>query len=153
MLIIEKVRKLLPEEDKNLSDEEITKIIDDCRWLAELAIESYFENKRMKTLKFRHDFVKEIIEGRKTTTWRLFDDKDLKTGDRLSLVDSQTGEVFAKAVIIDTQTKTIENLTDDELKNHGYNNRDDMITSHKGYYGDKVDLDTGVKIVEFKVIN
>jgi len=31
----------------------------------------------MKTLKFREKLSKLILSGKKTTTWRLFDDKDL----------------------------------------------------------------------------
>ncbi len=106
----------------------------------------------MKTLKFKHDFVKEILEGRKTTTWRLFDDKDLQINDELELIDAENGEKFGKAKITSVVEKTIKDLTDEELKNHEYESRDKMIESHKKYYGDKVNLDTLVKIIKFKLI-
>jgi len=35
----------------------------------------------MKTVKFRPDLAQLIMDGKKTTTWRLFDDKDLQAGD------------------------------------------------------------------------
>ena len=54
----------------------------------------------MKTLKFRHHLVKEILVGRKTTTWRLFDDKDLSVGDPLELLDWESGKKFAEAEIV-----------------------------------------------------
>lgn len=105
----------------------------------------------MKTLKFKHDFVKEILEGRKTTTWRLFDDKDLQIGDELELIDAEKGNNFSKAKIIDVKEKTIKDLALKELNDHEYNNRESMIESHKKYYGDKIGLDTLVKIVTFKI--
>ena len=107
--------------------------------------------KVMKTLKFKHDFVKEILEGRKTTTWRLFYDKDLQVGDEIELIDAKTGIAFKDAVIISIEEKKVKNITDEELKNHEYASRDEMIKSHKNYYGDKVDLDTMVKIIKFKL--
>ena len=106
----------------------------------------------MKTLKFEHEFVKEILIGRKTTTWRLFDDKDLTIGDELELVDRDSKEKFAKAVIMDIQEKKIKDLTEEELKNHGYKNLEDMLSHYKNYYGDKVTLDTVVKMIDFELI-
>ncbi len=106
----------------------------------------------MKALKFKHDFVKEILEGRKTTTWRLFDDKNLTAGDELELVDRDSNDIFAKAVITGIHEKKIKDLTEEELKNHDYTNTEDMITSHRGYYGDKVNLNTDVKMITFKLV-
>jgi len=106
----------------------------------------------MKTLKFKHEFAKEILEGRKTTTWRLFDDKDLTIGDELELLDRDSGESIGKAVIADLLNKKIKDLTVEELNNHGYDNVDAMIMSHKGYYGGKVDFETDVKILTFKLL-
>lgn len=106
----------------------------------------------MKTLKFKHEFVKEILKGKKTTTWRLFDDKNLKNKDELGLIDRDSGESFGKAVIIDVQKKQIKDLIDNELRNHGYTSLGDMIDSHRVYYGPKVNLQSEVKIIKFKLL-
>lgn len=106
----------------------------------------------MKSLKFKHEFVREMLEGRKTTTWRLFDDKDLSVGDELDLVDRDSNESFGKAVITDVVEKKVGELTNEELVNHGYNNLDEMLNSHRGYYGDKVSLESIVKIITFKLV-
>jgi|SRR3989344_3355557 len=106
----------------------------------------------MKTLKFKHDLVRKIIEGRKTVTWRLFDDKNLEVGDEFDLADVSDGNIFAKAVIIDIQEKVIKDLTDEDLEKHNYTSRDKMLKSHREYYGDKVSLDTMVKIIRFKLL-
>jgi len=105
----------------------------------------------MKTLKFKHDFVEEILEGRKSTTWRLFDDKNLTARDELELVDRDSNKTFAKATITGIKEKKIRDLTEEELKNHGYANTEDMLSSHRGYYGDRVDLDTDVKMIDFEL--
>ena len=106
----------------------------------------------MKSLKFKHDFVNEILEGRKTTTWRLFDDKNLQVGDELELIDAENGNNFGKAKITDVTEKTIKKLTLDELKKHEYESIEKMTESHKKYYGDKVNLDTVVKIIKFQLL-
>jgi len=104
------------------------------------------KNNLMKTLKFQHQFVKEILKGKKITTWRLSDDKNLKNRDELELIDADSNKGFAKAVITDIQEKKIKELTDNELKNHGYRSLGDMMDSHRGYYG-TVNLETKVKIL------
>jgi len=106
----------------------------------------------MKTLKFKHNFVEEVLRGKKTTTWRLFDDKDLTLVDELELIDRDSQQVFAKAVITEIKEKKIKDLTQDELTKHEYSSMEDIINSHRGYYGDKVYLDTDVKMITFKLI-
>ena len=56
-----------------------------------------------KTLKFDSNLVPKILSGDKTSTWRLFDDKDLKVGDNLILIEKETGKEFAKAVITEVE--------------------------------------------------
>lgn len=96
----------------------------------------------MKTLKFRHNFVQEILEGKNKTTWRLFDDKDLQVNDTIGLVDKEDNPVFGKAIITEIQEKKIKDLTGEDLKNHQYTNKEVMLESHRKYYGDKVDSNT-----------
>ena len=64
----------------------------------------------MKKLKFEHELAKLIIRGEKTSTWRLFDDKDLSVGDNVELIDKveaekpETWQPFGLATI----TKIVE---------------------------------------------
>jgi len=53
----------------------------------------------MKTLKFKNFKAEWILNGTKTSTMRLFDDKGLKVGDDLELINSDTQKVFAKAKV------------------------------------------------------
>lgn len=106
----------------------------------------------MKTLKFKDFKARWILEGSKTATMRLFDDKDLRVGDELELVNSDDGMVFAKATITEVIIKRLAEVDDIDLDGHEkWNNKEEMMESLRGYYGDKVNPDTEVKIVRFKL--
>ncbi len=105
----------------------------------------------MKIIKFRQHFIPEILNGTKNTTWRLFDDKDLSVGDEIELVEKETLSKFGEAKIVSVIEKNIEELLPQELLEHGYEDVDGMIEGHKLYYGDKVDLKTKVKIIQFEL--
>ncbi len=106
-----------------------------------------------KTLKFRKHLVPLVLSGEKTTTWRLFDDKDLQVGDKVELVNWNTGEVFAKAELINVREKKFSKITDEDFVGHKkYKSEEKMYESFRRYYGDKVNKDTIVKIINFELI-
>ena len=72
----------------------------------------------MKTLKFTPPLVKMILDGNKTTTWRLFDDKDSQPGDKLNLQNCETGKDFAKAKILEIQEKELGKLENADFDGH-----------------------------------
>ncbi len=110
-------------------------------------------DKSMKNLKFRHHLAEEIIAGRKIVTWRLFDDKDLKVGDGLELIDWESGEKFADAEIIKIREKRLGDIKEKDFEGHEkFESKDEMFETYRKYYGDKVDWNTVVKIIEFKVL-
>ena len=41
----------------------------------------------MKALKLNHEFAQAIVQGKKTSTWRVNDDKDLHVNDMVTLID------------------------------------------------------------------
>lgn len=108
----------------------------------------------MKTLKFRDYFVPKIIDGSKVITWRLFDDKNLEVGDKLSLINYTTKKEFAKAEIIGMREKKLGDITeaDFEEKHEQYKNQEDLLAYYRNYHGDKVDLNSVIKIIKFKLI-
>jgi hypothetical protein len=107
----------------------------------------------MKSLKFRSSLVDMILKGEKTVTWRLFDDKNLRPNDELSLIKWENLEEFAKAVIIGVKEKKLGELTEDDYVGHEkFTNQQDMLKHYIEYYGDRVTLDTPVKIICFKLI-
>ena len=108
----------------------------------------------MKLLKFRPHLVDLILDGQKTTTWRLFDDKDIKSGDRLLFVDWETGKEFATAEAVKVVEKKLGAIDENDYagnQHEKFENEEEMIETYRRYYGDKVDRETMVKIIHFKL--
>lgn len=106
----------------------------------------------MKPLKFDPKLVPLVLSGEKTSTWRLFDDKNLQIGDDLILINKETGEEFARAVILNTREKKFKDLEENDLEGHEkFESRQKMHEAYNSYYGDRVTLDTIVKIINFKI--
>ena len=106
----------------------------------------------MKTLKFKPHLVPLILSGEKDSTWRLFDDKDLKEGDELQFMDSETDEVFGIASILFTREKKLEDLNDLDFEGHEkFESQERMYEAYRNYYGDKVSPESIVKIIKFKL--
>ena len=109
----------------------------------------------MKGLKFKPHLVASILQGAKTVTWRLFDDKDLQTGDRLKFFNAETGEKFCDAVVTETYEKNLGEIgeTDFEKGHERYVDPEAMLQEYRKYYPQKeVNWDTEVKMVRFNVI-
>lgn len=107
----------------------------------------------MKTVKFRNYLVPLVMSGEKDCTWRLFDDKDLQNNDELSLINWNSGEEFAKAVVIDVREKKLGDLVDADFDGHEkFESTEKMYETYRSYYGDKVDSETIVKIIKFKLV-
>lgn len=105
-----------------------------------------------KTLKFAEKLVPLVLSGTKTSTWRVFDDKDLQVGDDLSLMNKVTLQEFAKAKIISIQEKTLRKIDDADFDTHeSYESKEKMFEEYRSYYGDKVNEDTVVKIIHFEL--
>jgi len=105
----------------------------------------------MKTLKFAPHLVVKILSGEKTSTWRLFDDKELTEGDELLFLNKTTGEEFGTAIITNLHSKTLGTLTDEDWEGHErFASDDEMYTTYRGYYGDKVNEASVVKILSFE---
>jgi hypothetical protein len=107
----------------------------------------------MKTLKFRPYLIPLILSGEKTSTWRLFDDKDLQVGDMVDLINWDTKEVFGKAELTEVREKPLGQLEDADFEGQEkFESEEKMYEEFKKYYGDKVDENTIVKIIKFKLV-
>lgn len=104
----------------------------------------------MKTLKFAPHLVDQILSGEKTSTWRLFDDKDLQTGDELLFINKETGASFGSGKITSSYTKTLGSLEESDWKGHEkFASDEEMYTTYREYYGDRVNSETVVKLISF----
>lgn len=64
----------------------------------------------LKVIKFRDNLAKLILAGKKKSTWRLFDDKNLTEGEVVNFVNWNTGEIFAKAKLFKIWEKKMKEL-------------------------------------------
>jgi hypothetical protein len=107
----------------------------------------------MKTIKFQPNLVPLVLSGEKTSTWRLFDDKNLSVGDEVSLLNKETSAEFAKAKIVAVREKKFGELTDDDFFGHErYESTEKRYETYRGYYGDRVTSETVAKIIDFEII-
>jgi len=106
----------------------------------------------MKTLKFDAEFVQPILAGDKTSTWRMFDEKNLQVGDEMEFINKQTGETFAKARLTGVVEKSFKNLTLEDWKGHDkFVSEKEMYETYSRYYSKEVTPQTPVKIIHFKL--
>jgi hypothetical protein len=108
----------------------------------------------MKTLKFNEKLVPLVLSGEKTSTWRVFDEKDLTVGDELTLINKQTMEVFTEAVIVGVEEKQLKDITREMEVASGhetFESDEERLRVYKSYYGDEVTNDTVVKMIQFEL--
>jgi hypothetical protein len=106
-----------------------------------------------KTIKFRPHLAELVLKGKKNITWRLFDDKDLRTGDVVDFINWETSEKFAEAELNKVREKTLGTLADEDWEGHErFASEEEMYKTYKIYYGEKVDENSPVKIIKFKLI-
>jgi len=107
----------------------------------------------LKTLKFSKNLIPAILSDEKTITWRCFDDKDLREGDELLFLNSETKNQFAKALLLKVQEKTFKELTDEDKNGHEeFKNDEEMYKIYSEYYGTEITPDTSLKVIEFKIL-
>jgi hypothetical protein len=105
-----------------------------------------------KTLKFRDCLVDLILTGKKNVTWRLFDDKNLQKGDLIDLINWNTKEKFGEATVVDIREKKLKEIEEGDFEGHEkFLNQEEMYSTYRNYYGKKVNGETIVKIITFKL--
>lgn len=108
----------------------------------------------MKTLKFKPYLVDKILKGEKTSTWRLFDDKNLQIEDELEFINKETLKTFGYAKITSLKVKTLGTLKEEDWIGHSkYNSDKEMYNDFRKFYGNNVNKDTEVKILNFSFIS
>src|SRR5579859_411490 len=110
----------------------------------------------MKTLKFDHDSSELIAKRQKISTWRLFDDKDLSVDDNVKIVDKVNPKDPASWKVIGTGRvrevieKKLGDITEQDMAGHEhYSSKEDMLKAYESFYGNRVGLDSIVKIIYF----
>lgn len=107
----------------------------------------------IKTLKFRKNLSELILKNEKNTTWRIFDDKDIKEGDIIQFLVWETREAFAKAKIINVVEKKFKDLDEKDMEGHEkFVSKEEMYATYSTYYNKTVDENTMIKIIKFELL-
>lgn len=106
-----------------------------------------------KTLKFDSHLIPLIFSGEKKNTWRLFDDKDLKTGDIVDFLDTNSKEKFATVRLTEVEEKPFGELSAKDWEGHEkYERPEDMYRYYTSRYKQDINPNTKLKIVWFEII-
>ncbi len=110
----------------------------------------------MKQLKFEHQFASDIKQGEKTATFRVNDDKDIKPGDIVELVDKvshdypSTWEIPGELEITEVSQVSIGNLNKEHmLRAESFDDVDQMVQTFRRFYGEHVSNETLVNVLNF----
>ena len=110
----------------------------------------------MKSLKLDHNLAQLVLDGQKTTTWRLYDDKDISVGDVVNLIDKinpanpATWQVIGTAHIDKVIQKKLGDVAGEDYEGHEkFTTQQELLKTYQHYYGPQVDLHTTVKIISF----
>jgi hypothetical protein len=106
-----------------------------------------------KTLKFAKHLVPLVQSGEKTTTWRLFDDKDLTAGNTVDFLEADSKQKFATARLLQVTEKMFSELDEADWAGHEKFASDQaMYYSYTMMYNKPVTPGTLVKIIKFKLL-
>lgn len=113
----------------------------------------------MKQLKFEHQYAEDIKRGQKTATFRINEDKDIKPGDIVELVDKvshdypSTWKITGELEITGVSRVPLGHLTEEYMiRAESFDGLDDMIQTFRRFYGDHVNEDTLVNVVSFNFL-
>lgn len=108
---------------------------------------------KSKSLKFEKHLVPLVLTGEKYTTWRLWDDKDLKTGDIVDFIRRPELDIFAKVKLIKVVEKSMSRLTENDKKGHeSFESESQMYEHYSQLYKKPVSAKTPIKIIRFKLL-
>jgi ribonuclease HI len=112
----------------------------------------------MKKLKLEHNLAEAVRQGAKTSTWRMYDDKDLRVNDELELIDKvdpgnpETWQTAGFAKIDRIVEKRLGDIVEADAEGHGsFHPPQEMLADFQKHYGPQVTLNTPVKMVHFSL--
>lgn len=107
----------------------------------------------MKRITFDADLIPAILSGEKRKTWRMFDHRDLHEGDVFLVVNNDTHEEYVPARITRIVEKPLGSVRDEDFDGHRtYASEEEMFARFRQFYGERVTLETPVKIIDFVLL-
>ena len=106
-----------------------------------------------KKVKFAENLVPLVLSREKTSTWRLWDDKNLSVGDTIALYEYGSETKFGTAQITKVIEKPMGELTLEDKKGHEeFSSDTEMYDTYTRYYKQAVGPHSQVKIIWFDLI-
>lgn len=113
-------------------------------------------NPKHKQLKFEHQLAVNIQNGEKTSTIRFFDDKNIRVGDIVLVIDKVEQDnpaswlVVGEALVQEVLEKRLTDVHGNDWEGHEpYENIAEFIATHQRYYKQEINNQTPVKIIRF----
>lgn len=107
----------------------------------------------MKIVKFSPQLISSLLSGEKTSTWKLFDDKNLSIHDELELRNSENWDIIGYGKIEKLIEKKIFEVNSEDQKWHDeIKLPEEIVADLQEYYWDSVRLDTIIKIIHFSFL-
>lgn len=110
----------------------------------------------MKILKLDHELATAVLAGDKNSTWRMYDDKDLRVNDDIELIDKVDPKRPESWVSIGTARidrvveKRLGEVSKLDFGGHGaYSSHEAMLRAFQEYYGPQVTFETPIKMIHF----
>jgi ribonuclease HI len=109
----------------------------------------------MKTLKLNNATAQLVASGQKTSTWRLYDDKDISVDDEIQFIDRvdphdrNTWYPIGVGTVDSVLHKRLGSVSPEDLKSEGFESQDAMLAAFTEHYGKQISLETPVKIIHF----
>lgn len=110
----------------------------------------------MKQLKFEHQFAEAIKLGTKCATFRVNDDKDLRIGDTVQLVDKvdrdrpKTWIIPGELMIASVVSIALGDLTKDQMEQaESFDGPEEMLQTFRRFYGEHITMTTPILVLAF----
>lgn len=111
----------------------------------------------MKVLKLNHAEAEKIVAGERTSTIRLFDDKDIRVNDEIELLDKvdphdrSSWRPIGIAKVTAVLEKLFGQLSIEDLKSESFGlTLRDAEKRLKSYYGEGITTETPIKFIQFE---
>lgn len=112
----------------------------------------------MKKLKLDHDTAQLVLAGRKNTTWRMFDDKDISVNDEIELIDkvdpldTSTWKSIGTARVNVVIEKRLGDVDKNDVDGgETLISKAKMLSKYQQYYGPHVSFTTPIKMIHFSL--
>jgi hypothetical protein len=92
----------------------------------------------------------QLLSWEKTSTWRLFDDKNLSIWDELEFRKSEDNDIIGYGTITSLIEKPVRDINENDYSGHEkFRDTEEIIQNLRKYYRDTVDENSIVKIIHF----